>query len=93
MHEGSGQEFVQPLQSGNGTRSALSTWNIPAAAKLGGYRVVLERDAAATQRSGAAGRSGDFRVEEFRVPLVDARLGRPEGRAGGAGRRCRSACR
>ena len=33
VHEGSGQEFVLPLQW-RGTRSATSSWNIPAAAKI-----------------------------------------------------------
>lgn len=72
VHEGSGQEFVLPLQW-SGTRSAVSSWNIPAAAKLGLYQVVFERTGAdARQRRSWSG--GDFRVEEFRVPLVDARL-------------------
>ena len=79
MHDGSGQEFVQPLVW-NGTRSALSTWNIPAAAKLGSYRIVLERTGA-DERQRRSWSSGDFRVEEFRLPLVDARLSGPEGPA------------
>ena len=75
VHEGTGQEFVQPLQWA-GTRAAQSTWTIPQAAKLGTYQVVLERPAA---RDDAQRRwtSGSFRVEEFRVPLVDARIGGP----------------
>lgn len=72
VHEGSGQEFVLPLQW-SGARSAVSSWNIPAAAKLGLYQVVFERTGAdARQRRNWF--AGDFRVEEFRVPLVDARL-------------------
>lgn len=76
VHEGSGEEFELPL-AWNGTRSATSRWNIPAAAKLGLYRVVLQRSNAdeAQQRRWD---SGDFRVEEFRVPLVDARLSGPK---------------
>ena len=75
VHEGSGQEFVQPLQW-NGVRSAVSSWNIPAAAKLGAYRVMLERDGADARRR-QSWEGGDFRVEEFRLPLVDARLAPP----------------
>ncbi|WP_349745182.1 alpha-2-macroglobulin family protein [Roseateles cavernae] len=76
-HEGSGQEFVQPLQW-EGSRSAASSWNIPPAAKLGVYRLELEREGAdsSQRRSWPA---GDFRVEEFRVPLVEARLSAPKG--------------
>lgn len=76
VHEGSGQEFTQPLQW-NGTRSGASTWNIPPAAKLGIYRVLLQRESAdASQRRDWD--SGDFRVEEFRTPLVDARIVPPK---------------
>jgi uncharacterized protein YfaS (alpha-2-macroglobulin family) len=46
VHQGTGQEYTQPL-SWNGQRSATSTWTIPAAAKLGAYSVSLERDASA----------------------------------------------
>ena len=76
VHEGTGDEFALPL-AWNGVRSASSRWNIPAAAKLGSYRVVLQRSHAdpAQQRRWD---SGDFRVEQFRVPLVDARLAGPK---------------
>jgi uncharacterized protein YfaS (alpha-2-macroglobulin family) len=76
VHEGSGQEFTQALQW-NGTRSAASSWAIPPAAKLGLYRVVLERGSADPARR-RQWESGDFRVEEFRVPLVDARVVPPK---------------
>ena len=76
VHEGTGQEYVQPLQW-NGVRNTVSSWRIPPAAKLGVYSVVLEREAAdATKRR--AWTSGNFRVEEFRVPLVDARVSGPK---------------
>ncbi len=83
VHQGSGQEFTQPLQW-SGARSAVSAWNIPAAAKLGVYDVLLERgkpgDGKATdERRFRSWNSGNFRVEEFRVPLVDARLSGPKG--------------
>ena len=76
VHDGSGQEFTQPLQWA-GVRSATAAWNIPPAARLGRYRVVLQRQAvdAKDQREWD---SGDFRVEEFRVPLVDARVVPPK---------------
>ncbi len=76
VHEGSGQEFVQPLQW-NGARHAVSTWNIPAAAKLGVYSVVLERESG-VESWRRQWTSGNFRVEEFRLPLVDARLSGPK---------------
>jgi uncharacterized protein YfaS (alpha-2-macroglobulin family) len=76
VHEGSGQEFTQALQW-SGTRSAAASWNIPPAAKLGVYNVVLERDAK-DGKPRAQWPSGDFRVEEFRLPLVDARVTGPK---------------
>lgn len=76
VHEGSGEEVSQPL-TWNGTRHALSSWNIPAAAKLGVWRVVLERPGA-NARERRRWDGGDFRVEEFRVPLVDARIAAPK---------------
>ena len=103
VHQGSGQEFTFPLQWSGGGRSAATTWNIPPAAKLGVYEVSLERPDAADakargrrrrRRRGRGARqrswtSGNFRVEEFRLPLVDARLVRAEGGAGRAGERRR----
>jgi uncharacterized protein YfaS (alpha-2-macroglobulin family) len=77
VHEGSGETFTQPL-AWAGSRSALSSWTIPAAAKLGEYRVQLENPQAPQARRHVWD-SGGFRVEEFRVPLVDARLSPPRG--------------
>ena len=77
VHQGSGQEYVQPL-AWNAQRSALSTWNIPPAAKLGVYEVSLERDAGQRHSQPVQWPSGNLRVEEFRVPLVDARLSAPK---------------
>ena len=90
VHQGSGQETLLPLQwNGNG-RNALTAWNIPPAAKLGVYDVMLEREAQPGKP--AAGPSGDednprqrswpsgkFRVEEFQLPLVDAKVSGPKG--------------
>ena len=97
VHQGSGQEFVQPLQWNGDSAARVDAWNIPPAAKLGVYEVVARaRDAAATAASDAApraaGPSGNFRVEEFRLPLVDARVSGPKARAGRAARACRSTC-
>ncbi|MFT3663710.1 alpha-2-macroglobulin family protein [Piscinibacter sp.] len=75
VHEGSGEEVVLPL-AWSGTRSATSSWHIPAAAKLGSYRVLLQRSNA-DERLQQRWDSGDFRVEEFRVPMVDARVSGP----------------
>jgi uncharacterized protein YfaS (alpha-2-macroglobulin family) len=77
VHEGSGQEITQPLKW-NGTRHATSTWNIPPAAKLGAWRVVF-LDENAPDDAPREWRAGEFRVEEFRVPLLDAKLAPPRG--------------
>ncbi|MET0333054.1 MAG: MG2 domain-containing protein [Rhizobacter sp.] len=77
VHQGSGQEFVQPL-AWFGARSASSTWNIPGAAKLGVYGVILERDSGKDDGNRRRFMSGSFRVEEFRLPLVDARVNGPK---------------
>lgn len=71
-HVGSGAETVLPLAWPRGARSAESRWPVPSAAKLGLYDVALQRG---QRRWG----SGSFRVEAFRVPLVDARLSAPAG--------------
>lgn len=72
-HLGSGQEVTLPLAwTGQPARSALSQWAVPKTAALGLYDVVLKRGDRELQ-------SGTFRVEDFRVPLVDARLAAPRG--------------
>ncbi|MBC8055463.1 MAG: alpha-2-macroglobulin, partial [Rhizobiales bacterium] len=76
VHQGTGQEFVQPLRW-NGTRSAAASWSIPPAAKLGVYSVSLERESPNEKRR-REWASGDFRVEEFRLPLVDAKVSGPK---------------
>ncbi len=76
VHAGTGEAFEQPL-SWNGARSASSSWNIPAAVKLGVYEVTLEREASNGIRR-QSWSSGSFRVEEFRLPLVDARVDGPK---------------
>jgi hypothetical protein len=87
VHQGSGQEVVVPLTWTGAGRSALTTWSIPPAAKLGVYEVVLEREPPAggkgagddeERRRERTWSSGSFRVEEFRLPLVDARVSGPK---------------
>lgn len=75
-HQGSGQSYTQPLRW-NGARDAVSSWPIPPAAKLGAYSVSLERPDADPARAHEWS-SGTFRVEEFRLPLVDARISGPK---------------
>ncbi|MBL8347788.1 MAG: alpha-2-macroglobulin, partial [Rubrivivax sp.] len=78
-HVGSGQEVTAPLAwTGQPARSALSQWVIPKNAALGLYDVGLKRGERTLH-------SGSFRVEDFRVPLVDARLSVPAAGAGAAG--------
>ncbi|MEO7640921.1 MAG: MG2 domain-containing protein, partial [Ramlibacter sp.] len=70
-HIGSGQQFSQPLawrKTPTGGQSAESEFKVPPAAKLGQYQVELK---------GAGDRtvvSGGFRVEEFRLPVLEGRI-------------------
>lgn len=73
-HLGTGTEYTQPL-SWRAGRQALSNWAIPTEAKLGVYDITLEGNSPQGRRSVS---SGSFRVEEFRLPLVDARLVGPK---------------
>ncbi|MBS0597404.1 MAG: alpha-2-macroglobulin [Burkholderiaceae bacterium] len=73
-HLGSGQEYTQPLawrQTATGGRSAESTFAIPQAAKLGVYAISLR----GADDDGPSIDSGSFRVEEFRLPLMQGRVG------------------
>lgn len=82
-HVGSGQETRLPIDW-QGARSATSSWSIPPGARLGQYAIALERRASPGAGSSPPGLStepavtrwpsGDFRVEAFRVPLIEARL-------------------
>ncbi|MCV2367633.1 alpha-2-macroglobulin family protein [Roseateles oligotrophus] len=75
-HQGTGQQIELPL-SWPTARSSGSQWQIPANAKLGSYLISLERGKSGSER-GRSWPSGEFRVEEFRVPLIDARLSGPK---------------
>lgn len=74
-HTGSGQRFAQALvwrKTATGGLSADSTWQVPPGAKLGQYDIVLQTG------EGERGRSfdsGQFRVEEFRLPVLQGRVG------------------
>jgi uncharacterized protein YfaS (alpha-2-macroglobulin family) len=71
-HEGSDDKYDLPLQW-DAAGVAESTWKIPAFAKLGRYQVTLRRGDDWRSAHG----SGSFRVEEFRVPLMRARVALP----------------
>ncbi len=73
-HQGSGQYYEFPV---NWTSSGISetTWEIPRDAKLGLYEVYLIRKEEKGFRGKAASngiswKSGSFRVEEFRIPMM-----------------------
>ncbi|HMN58699.1 MAG TPA: MG2 domain-containing protein, partial [Ottowia sp.] len=73
-HLGSGQEYTQPLAwrtTATGGRSAESTFAIPQAARLGVYAISLR----GAGDDGPSVDSGRFRVEEFRLPLMQGRVG------------------
>lgn len=71
-HVGSGQQYTQPLawrKTATGGMSAESSFAIPPAAKLGEYQVLLNTP-------GRGGRpTSVFRVEEFRLPVFEGRIG------------------
>ncbi|HSI60873.1 MAG TPA: MG2 domain-containing protein [Ideonella sp.] len=80
-HEGSGEKVELPLswRAGAQAGTSVSSWAIPATAKLGSYDVVLLRKGSATGAGQREWASGSFRVEAFRLPLLDARLSGPKG--------------
>ena len=72
-HVGTGQQVTQPLRwrkTAGGGLSAESEFSIPPAAKLGVYQVALRESAG----SGVVLDSGEFRVEEFRLPVFEGRI-------------------
>ncbi len=88
IHQGSGQEFQFALNWRN-QKNAETVFSIPKEAKLGSYEVLLDRGAAkaGSETNGdgdgdgeeggyAPGTysSGSFRVEEFRLPLMQGRI-------------------
>ena len=95
VHQGSGQEFAQPLQwSGRRAQRARRPGRSrrpPSSASTRSCSSATRRcSAPAATRTASAQRSwasGSFRVEEFRLPLVDAPHARAEGGAGRADER------
>ncbi len=75
VHVGSDTEYRVALAWPRGARSAESSFAIPKTAPLGKYEVQLRRPG----ERGPGLDVGSFRVEAFRVPLVDARLSGPAG--------------
>jgi uncharacterized protein YfaS (alpha-2-macroglobulin family) len=76
-HEGSGQETRLPLawrKTRSGGLVATSEWQVPPAAKLGRYRVAMERASGDESKGTESFDSGSFRVEEFRLPVFEGRL-------------------
>jgi len=74
VHQGSNQKYELPLKW-NPDGSAESTWTIPKEATLGGYSVQLSRGTKSNW--GSFYHSGEFRVENYRVPLMRAILRPP----------------
>ena len=93
IHQGSNQEFQFPL-SWRGQTSAESSFVIPVQAKLGRYDIVLDRGNAKSASPEASDENdinendrygehtyytSSFRVEEFRLPLLQGRITPPKG--------------
>jgi len=81
-HEGSGQQYTQPLQwrsTGTGGLSAENSFSVPKGAKLGSYSVELRGDGNGSRGRNNRFGTGSFRVEEFRLPVLEGRVG-PEGK-------------
>ncbi|MFZ3119732.1 MAG: MG2 domain-containing protein [Variovorax sp.] len=78
-HVGSGQQFTQAIdwrKTGTGGQSAANTFAIPPAAKLGVYQVELRsgKDKAEDEDGRCSYATGLFRVEEFRLPVLEGRV-------------------
>nr|WP_260602699.1 MG2 domain-containing protein [Variovorax sp. MHTC-1] len=77
-HMGSGQQYTQALkwrQTATGGRSGENTFAIPPAAKLGVYQVELRSGKEGTDGDqGGSYSTGQFRVEEFRLPVLEGRI-------------------
>lgn len=67
QHVGSNQQYEYPLQWDTAIGVAETTWKIPREAKLGTYTIVLLKEG---EEIWNGLQSGQFRVEEFRVPLM-----------------------
>ncbi|WP_204734052.1 alpha-2-macroglobulin family protein [Hydrogenophaga laconesensis] len=79
-HTGSGQQFTQPViwrRTATGGQSAENSFAVPGGAKLGSYEVTL-KSADERQRQYS---TGEFRVEEFRLPVLEGRIAPQEQKA------------
>lgn len=77
QHQGSEEKYEVPLKW-DGRNSAESSWTIPEGARKGAYAVLMTDTL--DLRPGSRGRTrnaGSFRVEEFRVPLMQATIAGP----------------
>lgn len=75
-HIGSGQKYTQALswrKTASGGMSAESSFDIPVAAKLGMYQLEL-----IGKTDNKVYSTGQFRVEEFRLPVLEGRIGSTE---------------
>jgi uncharacterized protein YfaS (alpha-2-macroglobulin family) len=84
-HQGSGQETRLPLvwrKTRSGGLVAQSEWQVPPAAKLGAYRVAMERTGRDAGEGTESFDSGGFRVEAFRLPVFEGRLSTADTTAG-----------
>ncbi|WP_444813113.1 alpha-2-macroglobulin family protein [Variovorax saccharolyticus] len=83
-HAGSGQQFTQPLKwrkTATGGLSSESSFAIPPAARLGIYQVELRSGKEGAAEGGAGSEAtGQFRVEEFRLPVLEGRIGPSDGK-------------
>ena len=73
-HVGSGQQYTQGItwrKTATGGQSAENTFAVPPAAKLGVYQVELKPIDEEKHKSFS---SGQFRVEEFRLPVLEGRI-------------------
>ncbi|WP_092130603.1 alpha-2-macroglobulin [Polaromonas sp. YR568] len=86
-HVGSGQQYTQPIawrKTATGGQSAENTFAIPPAAKLGVYEVQLKGGGDSGNSGNSRNRSfvsGQFRVEEFRLPVLEGRISPSEKKA------------
>ena len=78
-HIGSGQQFTLPLawrKTATGGQSAENSFAIPLAAKLGMYEVQLKGERPTSDgNQESIVTSGQFRVEEFRLPVLQGNIG------------------
>nr|WP_245638589.1 MG2 domain-containing protein [Hydrogenophaga palleronii] len=79
-HTGSGQQFTQPVawrKTATGGQSASNTFAVPASARLGSYEVTL-KNSDPNEREYS---TGEFRVEEFRLPVFEGRIAPQDNKA------------